>query len=266
MTAYPAPFRFALPAALLLTAAPSPAQDGAPAGWTVTVGPGGAYVPAFPGADKLELRFWPIVNVRRRGTEPRFQTPDDSFGIGLIGNSRFRVGPSLAIEPGRDEADAIPGIGDVGTTIEGGAFAEAFPAEHFRVRADVRKGFGGHKGVVADIGADAIMGSPGDRFHLSVGPRVRFANARYVRAFYGISPAQSALTGLPVHDAGGGLHSAGALSFANYQLSPRFGVQAYGRYDRLLGDAKDSPLVLSSVGSRDQYEVGLGLTYTFDIR
>jgi outer membrane protein len=257
--------RFAFLVILALSTAPSLAQSTSTGGWTVTIGPGGAYVPKFPGADKMEIRLWPIVNVRRTGKEARFITPDDNFGIGLIGDRNFRIGPSLNIQHGRNEADAIPGIGDVGTTIEGGVFAEAFLTDHFRLRADVRKGFGGHKGVVGDVGADVIFGQPADRFHFSVGPRLRLANNRYMQSFYGVSPTQSTLSGLPTYNAGGGLTSAGALTFANYQITPRLGIQAYARYDRLLGDARNSPLVLSSVGSRNQYETGLGLTYSFDI-
>lgn len=254
--------RFALPAALFLPAAPALAQDSG--GWTVEVGPGIYFRPTFPGADELELRPWPVIDVYRTDRGPSFETPDEGFGFGVVGDDRFRIGPTVQIQHGRDEEDAIAGIGDVGTSIEGGAFAEAYLTPGLRLRGELRKGFGGHKGVVGDIGADFIMGSL-DTFQLSIGPRARFANGRYVRAFYGINPDQSALTGLPVHDVGGGLHSAGALTFAQYRLSDRIGLQAYGRYDRLLGDAADSPLVHSDVGSRDQFEAGIGLSYRFRV-
>lgn len=255
-----------LAAAGLLAASPASADEGEGKGWIVTIGPGAAFVPKFPGADAVELRFWPIIDIRRAGREARFETPDDSFGPGLIGNRKLRLGPVLNIQKGRDEEDAIAGIGDVGTTVEGGLFAEAFLGDHARLRGEVRKGFGGHEGWVADIGGDLILGRPSDRFHWSAGPRLRFANARYSRAFYGIDAQQSIATGLPVHDAGGGLTSVGALTFANFQLSKRLGIQGYARYDRLVRDAGNSPLVRSAVGSRNPYEAGLGLTYSFTIR
>ncbi|HWH16938.1 MAG TPA: MipA/OmpV family protein [Allosphingosinicella sp.] len=261
--------RIALPACLAVAASPALAQSGNDAGkegWIVTVGGGGVLQPRFPGGQELELRPWPLFDVRRVGTQAGFATPDQSFGISVINGVNFRVGPALNIASGRDEEDAIPGIGDVGTTIEGGAFAEAYMSESARFRAEVRKGFGGHKGLIADLGADYVVGSPNEGTHFSIGPRLRLANARYVRAFYGINPTQSELTGLPVHDVDGGLHSAGALAFAGISLGGRLGLRAYGRYDRLLGDAADSPLVLSSVGSRNQFELGLGLTYSFTVR
>lgn len=257
--------RLAFAAALPLAASPAIAQDEGRKGWTVEVGPGAYFKPEFPGAKDLKLRPWPVIDVYRTERGPTFETPDEGFGFGIIGNDNFRVGPALQFEGGRDEEDAIPGIGDVKTSVEGGAFVEAYISPSFRLRGEVRKGFGGHKGVVGDFGADFITGIP-ERVQFSIGPRARVANARYVRAFFGVNPAQSALTGLPVYDAGGGLHSAGALAFAKYRLGGPWGMEAYGRYDRLLGDAKDSPLVLSDFGSRNQYEVGLGLSYRFNIR
>lgn len=242
--------------------APAAAQD---EGWIVTLGPGAAWVPEYPGSADRRVDFWPIIDVRRADQPQRFETPDESFGIGLVSTRAFRAGPSINIQDGRDEEDAVPGIGDVGTTIEGGAFAEAYLGTNFRLRADVRKGFGGHKGLIGDVGGDFIIGDPADRFLFSVGPRLRFANARYVRTFFGVNPEQSALTGLPVHAVGGGVHSAGALAFASYRLTDRIGARAYSRYDRLLGDAADSPLVRSDFGSRNQLELGIGLTYSFTV-
>lgn len=233
-------------------------------GWTLEVGPGIAFRPTFPGADELELRPWPLFDIRRTGSASTFETPDEGIGFGIIGGNGFRIGPTVQIQSGRDEEDAIIGIGDVDTTIEGGAFAEAYLSPNVRLRGEVRKGFGGHKGLIGDVGADFIMGDP-TGLQVSIGPRVRLANARYVRAFYGINPDQSELTGLPIYEADGGLHSAGALGYAKYRLTDRVGLEAYARYDRLLGDAADSPLVLSAVGSRDQFEAGIGLSYSFDI-
>ena len=250
--------------AAVLTASPARAQD-ADEGWTVAIGPGVSFQPEFPGAKDLQLRPWPLIDIYRTEEGPSFETPDEGFGFGIVGSEKLRIGPTIQIQSGREEEDAILGIGDVGTTIEGGAFLESFVSPSLRLRGEVRKGFGGHKGVVGDVGADFIIGDLDD-FQFSIGPRLRFANERYVRAFYGVNPAQSALTGLPVYDVDGGIHSAGALAFANYKLNDRLRVEAYGRYDRLLGDAKDSPLVLSDVGSADHYEAGIGISYSFRVR
>lgn len=233
--------------------------------FTVTIGAGGVLKPTFPGAKDLELRPRPLFSVRKIGTDRGFSTPDQSFGFKLFGGEDFRLGPAVALQPGRDEEDAIPGIGDVKFTIEAGAFAEAYASENFRLRGEVRKGIGGHKGLVSDLGADFIMGKTSEPFVFSIGPRLRLADSKYMRAFYGVDAQQAALTGLAPHDPDAGIYAAGALATATYRLNKVWGIESYVRYDRLLGDAADSPLVRSSVGSRDQFEAGLGITYSFNL-
>ena len=231
----------------------------------VTVGPGMRLRPEFPGARDRELAFYPLIQVRKAGTDPVFATPDQSLGVSLLKSEGFRAGPAIRLGQRRDEDDAIPGIGNVKRAIEVGGFAEYYLSPNLRARGELRKGFGGHKGLLADLGADMIVGKVTGPFHFSIGPRARLADGKYARAFYGVDAQQSAATGLEMHEAGGGLQSLGALGSMKYRMNGGFGVQGYARYQRLLGDAADSPLVRSSVGSRNQFEVGMGLTYSFGI-
>ena len=59
-------------------------------------------------------------------------------------------------------------------------------------------------------------------------------------------------------DAGGGLLSAGVELGATYQINDDWGVEGALTWDRLAGDAADSPIV--ATGDRDQYSVRIGLT------
>ncbi|HEV2080083.1 MAG TPA: MipA/OmpV family protein [Allosphingosinicella sp.] len=255
--------------ALLATAAPAAAQNSDKKNDTslliVTIGGGVQLTPEFPGADIGSLKPLPLIDVRKAGTDPSFRTPDQSLGFALLRGEGFRAGPAVRLGERRDEEDAIEGIGDVGRAIEVGAFAETYLTPSFRARGEVRKGFGGHEGLLADLGADMIIGKVTQPLHFSIGPRARFADGRYMRAFFAIDAEQSAATGLPLHDADGGLHSVGALGSMKYRTSSPWGAQGFVRYDRLLGDAADSPLVRSSEGSRNQFQLGLGLTYSFGL-
>jgi len=263
-------------AALLATSSPVAAQSGDKGGekkddkndtslFILTVGPGARLRPTFPGANDGELALFPLIQVRKAGADPVFSTPDQSTSVALLRSEGFRAGPAVRLGRERDEEDAIDGIGDVKRAVEIGAFAESYLSSTVRARGELRKGIGGHKGLLADVGGDMIFGKVTEPFHFSIGPRVRLADKNYVRAYYGIDAGQSQRTGLRVHDADGGIHSAGALASMRYRLNGGYGVQGYARYDRLLGDAADSPLVRSSVGSANQFEVGLGLTYSFGI-
>jgi outer membrane protein len=259
-------------AAFILTAPPAVAQSSDKSSdkndssiFILTVGPGVRLRPEFPGAKDRELAFYPLIQVRKAGTDPIFATPDQSLGVSLLKSEGLRAGPAVRLGQRRDEDDAIEGIGDRKRAIEVGGFAEYYLSPNLRTRGELRKGFGGHKGLLADLGADMIVGKVTDPLHFSIGPRARLADSKYVRAFYGVDAQQSAATGLATHEAGGGLHSLGALASMKYRMNGGLGVQGYARYHRLLGDAAASPLVRSSVGSRNQFEVGLGLTYSFGL-
>jgi outer membrane protein len=69
---------------------------------------------------------------------------------------------------------------------------------------------------------------------------------------------------LPVYNAGGGLYSYGAGAQLEYFLSPQWSAHVFGEYERLTGDAANSPLVTQR-GSADQFTVGVGATYSFNM-
>jgi outer membrane protein len=152
----------------------------------------------------------------------------------------------------------------VGNTIEVGGFAQYEVGKSARIRADVRKGLGGHDGVVGSLGIDQFWRDR-DRYVFSIGPRLKFSDQRYQQAYFGVSPEASLATGLPLYRPKGGIYAVGAISGISYQFSPRIGMFGYAGYDRLVGDAGRSPVV-RDFGSRDQLSAGAGLTYTFSIR
>ena len=103
-----------------------------------------------------------------------------------------------------------------------------------------------------------------DTYVLSIGPRARWSDDRYQRAYFGVTPAVAAATGLPAYDPGGGFHAIGAVAGLTYQFDRNWGLYGYAGYDRLIGDAADSPIV-RAFGSRDQFSAGIGLSYSFDV-
>lgn len=233
---------------------------------TLRIRPGlGAQIrPEYPGADEAE--WVPYIKFSiAKGNEPfGFGAPDDAFGIGLFSAGGFRAGPSLALQGGRKDSDVGVPLGEVKRTIEAGAFAEFNIADQFRLRGDVRKGINGHEGFIASLGADQIW-RDGDRYVASVGPRLLFSDSRYQRAYFGVSPEAALATGLPAYRPGGGLHAVAAAAGLHYSLGGPLGLFGYARYERLVGDARKSPVV-RELGSPNQLSAGLGISYTFSIR
>lgn len=246
--------------ATLLCSAPVFAQEGEGRGRIVTIGAGLQAYPEYPGADDLGLFPLPFFSIRRPGDPLPVEAPDEGIGFGILGDERLEIGPALSFQNKRRNRDVGAPVGEVDTTIEVGAFVQSFLSPSLRIRAEGRKGLGGHDGFVGDIGADYVLRS--DNTVVTIGPRLRLSDDDFQNAYFGVSPAAAVATGLPTFRLDGGIHAVGAVAGITHQLSPSWGIYAYGGYDRLIGDVADSPLV-RAFGSRDQFSTGLALTYSF---
>ena len=250
-------------AAALLAAAPAAGQD-EQGGYTVTVGLGAQVLPKYPGANSYSAFPMPIFGFRREGAPMPYTAQDDGVGIGLLGrDSRFNLGPSVALRSKRQQDDVGAPIGDVGFTIEAGGFVELFPVQNLRLRGELRRGINGHEGLVGDLGADFIL-RDADTYIFSIGPRARWGDADFQRAYFGVTPAAAAATGLPAFRPASGFYAAGFMAGLTYKLGRNWGMRSYLGYDRLINDAGDSPIV-RQFGSRDQFSGGAGLFVELNI-
>jgi outer membrane protein len=257
-------FGSAFAAALFFQAFPAQARDDDTSSrdWLVTLGLSARANPEFPGGKRIEVAPLPSIDRRHVGDPLPFGAPDQSAGLGLLGNrGGFDFGPAGTIRIKRNQEDVGAPVGNVGFTVEAGAFVQGWPIPNLRLRAEGRKGIGGHHGWLGDLSADLVIRDD-DRTIFSVGPRLHFADDRFENAYFGISPAASARTGIPVYRPSGGLYSVGALTSIVHQLGPRWGVTAFAGYSRLVRAAAASPIV-RRFGSPNQLSAGLGLTYTF---
>ena len=230
----------------------------------IRVGLGGQVRPDYLGSDGTEWApLWDLA-VARGSNQFEFEAPDDSFDIKLYSKDGFSFGPAASIAGGRNRSDVGARVDKLSTTIEVGAFAQYYVSDSIRLRAETRKGIGGHGGVVASLGADHVW-RKGDDYVFSIGPRLLLSDARYQRAWFGVDASSAINSGLPQYRPDGGIHAVGATGGATYRLSPRWGLFGFGRYERLVGDVAKSPIV-RELGSRDQFSAGAGLTYSFTIR
>ncbi|MFN3388787.1 MAG: MipA/OmpV family protein [Allosphingosinicella sp.] len=260
-----APFRLAAAGLLLAAGAPALAQDEGeetakePRRYRVGLGP--QLVPSYPGADGHKWR--PLVDVSfTRGDTPfEYEAPDESFGFAIVRSGGFEIGPALNYQGSRKPSDVGAPVEKVKGTVEAGAFVQHYLGESFRLRAEGRRGLGGHDGWTGHVGADFISRDK-DEYVFAVGPRVTWSNGRYQRAYFGVSPQSAAATGLPVYTPDGGLQGLGATASLHVALTPRWGLYGFAQYERLVSDAGDSPLV-RGFGSRDQLSGGVALTMTF---
>lgn len=248
--------------ATLIPVLPARARDASD--YRVRVGLGGQSRPEYISADKNEWAPLVDISVAKGNAMFDFEAPDDNFDIKLFSTGGFSFGPVANVQSGRKNSDVGAPLGKVKTTIEAGLFVQYQLSGALRLRSEVRKGIGGHKGVVASFGADHVW-RDGDKYVVSLGPRVLFSNARYQRAWFGIGPESALATGLPGYRPDAGVHAVAMTGGATYAFNRAWGLFGYARYERLVSDAAKSPVV-RQFGARNQGSAGLGVTYTFAIK
>lgn len=255
--------RYAIAVAALFVASAAQAEDTPKDDLRVRIGLGAKVQPSFIGSDDREVAPLWDIDVARGDKEFQFEAPDDKFAVPVYNKNSFSFGPTANIEWKRKAKDVGAAVDTVPTTFEAGVYAQYQPLESVRLRGDIRKGIGGHEGIVGSISLDKIW-RDGDKYVFSVGPRLSFSDGRYQRAYFGVDSGASLASGLPAYRPDGGIHSVGVASGLTYQLSPKFGLFGFAKYERLVGDAAKSPIV-RELGSRTQLSAGLGLTYTFNV-
>lgn len=273
---------FAQGAAPGVPVAAQPSQLPRQQNWTLGLGVAPLLAPAWQGSRDYALSIFPDLRLNYR--DDVFFSIPDGLGWNAVNRDGWKIGPLVKPRFGRNEdrggspfivtggSDALRGLGDVGFAAEAGGFAQVgFGGRKGRARAEVRQGFGGHDGVIADmvVGWSDRIGTPGPKLWLwSVSGRATFAGRSYVQAYFGVTPDQAAASGLPAFRAGSGLVStglSGSLTKPLGRTGKRGALTLFGGYERLADAAADSPLIRER-GDRDQVSVGLsyGVRFSWD--
>jgi MipA family protein len=252
-------------AALVCLTSPAVAGETFKDRWTITVGAAVDYEARYLGDDSMSFGFRPLFSVGRGESWKQFRTVKDGISIGVIDVGAWRLGPNAKLVFGQDAGDSadLTGLSPVKFTFELGGFAEVYPTEWLRLRAAVRHGLGGHKGLVAEAQAD-VIGRFGTDWTASLGPRLTYVSSKYADAYVGVSAAEVGPSGLPAYAPGSGFKSFGLGAQITRVFEPGWRVSLYGEYERLAGDFADAPLIVQR-GSANQFEVGLAASYTFPI-
>jgi outer membrane protein len=247
------PLLFSLVPFLIATVAT--AQDRSP-GIEFEIGLGGLLAPAYEGAKTYKVSPSPIFHFGYLALPNGFV-----LGGGKQDGLSFR--PSVNFRAKRKSSDyaEINGLRDVGASLELGG-GVAYTVANFRGFADLRYGVTGHKGIVGEAGLD-VLAKPMDKLSVYGGPRVSFANTRYMDSYFSVTPAESVASGLAAFSAKGGLKSVGVEIGGRYQHDDNWAVESAATWNRLVADAGKSPVAIA--GSRDQFTVKLGLVRKFHI-
>lgn len=226
------------------------------------VGLGVQVGPQYDGSDDMSIRpgitgRFPLggVDVELRGT---------SLRTDLVGGP-LTFGPVLAYRFGRDGANiddvqvaALPGVDDA---VELGVHAMVPLGMSFAVSAEILHDVSGaHDGTSARLSLDGrhqIL--PATTLFGSAG--IGLMDASFADAFYGVSAAGAAASGLATYDAGGGLRDASLTVGVTQELSERLSFTGALTYREMLGDAADSPITQTGNGGQVSLVAGLGVRF-----
>ena len=129
-------------------------------------------------------------------------------------------------------------------------------------RVSVMQGLGnGHQGTVVEGSLGVVKIAPSWKF--GGGLSATWGSDSYQQAFFDVSAADAAATGLSPYSADAGLVSVGLSGFASRDLTAQLSLNMFASVSKLTADAADSPLVARR-GTEVQAVAGLALTYRFD--
>jgi outer membrane scaffolding protein for murein synthesis (MipA/OmpV family) len=229
------------------------------------LGPGLRSRPAYDGSDSRHGELVPVV---RYFGQPWFARSTQGVlegGVRMELAPGLHAGAQLAYEPGRKtsesnflETHSVPDVDNgasVGVHLE---WDHKFGPMPITLLARVRQNTDSDLGAQADLRLSAGA-YRGGRLAAGVFTQATWANAKSTGSFYGITPQESATTGLPTYHAGSGLLFASFGVLWSVDLSQKWIVVGSMESRHLQGDASSSPLV--ERGSN--YYASAGLAYHF---
>ncbi|HSX56170.1 MAG TPA: MipA/OmpV family protein [Sphingomonas sp.] len=254
------------------------AQEGAA---RLTIGAGAAWIPDYEGSDDSRITPIPAANGTIAGMS--FMVLGNRASMDVIPNDTgpvwdFQLGPVAVLNLNRTNRDAIEdprvaALGEIDTAIEVGGYVGIGKTGLITSDYDKLSVTLSYRHDVTKIHKSGIW-TPSINYTTPLSTKALvglFASAeivedRYARTYFGVTPAGSVASGLPVFTPRGGqkdITFGGVFTYAlTGDLTKGMSLVTGATYRKLLGDFADSPLV-GIAGSRHQWTGGAGLALTF---
>jgi MipA family protein len=216
--------------------------------WKFSVGAGAISQPRYPGSSERKTEAIPLVSANYGryfiGGAPGAGVPA-GIGAFIVMEPNWKLGVGIGGNLGkpREESDSprLRGLGDIDRTVLGSVFG-SYDDKWFSVKAGVLTDIGGKdQGTRVSLDLEGKY-SVTEELTLSAGPGLTWADSKYTQTFFGISPAQSANSGLGVYTARSGLNTLRFGVGADYRLTANWGLGARITAASLRGDVADSPI------------------------
>ncbi len=229
------------------------------------LGPGLRWRPAYDGSATQRIEVVPVVRYFGRPWFARSTQGVAEGGVRMALAPGLHAGAQLAYEPGRRTSDSdflkSRNVEDINRGASVGLHLEwdhKFGPMPITLLARARQHNDSDLGAQADLRLSAGVYRSG-RVSAGVFTQATWANAKSAGAIYGITPQQSAATGLPAFGAGSGWLFGSVGLLWSVDLSREWIVVGSMEARRLQGDAAQSPLVERT----SNYYMSAGIAYHF---
>lgn len=244
----------------------------------LSVGAGAVYGPSYRGSDDYVVFPIPVVQGKiagvgispRRGGVALDLIPNHGNGpyliLGPVATLRFDRTTRIK-DPVVERLGKLDRAVELGGTVGVGFSKVLNPYDRLTATVDVQKGVASaHRGVTITPALSYFTPlGRGTAAVLSL--TAQHGDDKFNDYYYSVTPAGAIASGLPTYTARSGWVSADANLFVGFDLdgdltNGGLAVFALGGYGRILGNARNSPIVALR-GSRDQWTVGAGIGFTF---
>ena len=237
------------------------------AGPVFTVGLGAAVAPDYEGSN--DYRAVPLWNLRAGNLyhpDTYVQTLGPTLKSNFLPSEHWRLGVSGRYIPERndvqdnrvDDLHTVDAAAMLG--VMGGYDFIAGPRD-LGIMLDAKQDVANNNGATVTL--QGFYAAPlGQRSRMGLTIDGTWADDDYMSSYFGVNANNAARSGLHQFNADAGFKDAGITLSYTYAFGERWGLTALARYDRLFGDAADSPIV-DDRGDANQFILGLLVNFTF---
>lgn len=180
--------------------------------------------------------------------QPRRSESGNAAGIGGVGSS-FQPGmivaqPPLVVARSAPANSSLDGLDTIGARLQLGGFFNLYVNPHLRLTNNLLYGSGNaRKGATWSVGLQRIGADPAPHHSVSFSAGLTLANREYHQAFFGVSALEAGRSRYQAYQASAGLKDVHLGARWNWALAPSWIVTSSLQATRLMGSAKDSPLI-----------------------
>jgi outer membrane protein len=242
-----------------------PRQGVAPDEWRWTLGLGPALVPDYEGSEDYRLAILPFAQAKK--DQVRVWLVGTHLRSNLIDHPNWLLGPSLNYRQGYGDVEnkRVDDLDDREGSLELG-FEAGYVVPFQRSSLEFRTEFlhdvtSGHDGYVINP-AVWYNTKVSERWGLRMRGDFSVASGDYMSHYFSVSQNDAADTGLDSFNADADVKNAGLLLVGSYRFAKAWDLSLFGAYNRLLGDAADSPVV-EDEGDENNVLFGAIVSYTW---